>query len=122
MKGIIIFTILLCSGCASMEASLSPEFRYGQLYGLKEALNNAASQCDSSDAAFTAHYWATTTAHSLKMHAGYLKAGSPQRAQSDELVGQLYALRPANLESAQRCSHFAQAYQTTDRLISLLSN
>ena len=120
---IIIFSLLLISGCAAtMETAFSPEIRYGQLYALEGALSNASSDCSDEDAAFTATYWASATVANISNHSKFLETGSVQQTKSKELVIQLYSLQYDTTNSASHCQQIATAGNTTRELLTLLNN
>ncbi|MEN8169007.1 MAG: hypothetical protein ABFS08_02120 [Pseudomonadota bacterium] len=122
MKGLIFTLSLLLSGCAStMEATFSPELRYGQLYALENALTIAGSNCNDKDAVFTATYWASTTVINISDHSEFLEEGSVERTKSKELVKQLYSLRYVTANEESRCHQIAIAGNATRELLTLLS-
>lgn len=95
-------------GCATLETTLSPEVRYGQIYALEEALNRAASRCDDAEALQLAAYWTSITAMSLADHSRYLEEGSSAHQSAKSLLKQLGQLRVAPDDTA-RCRQFAEA-------------
>ena len=123
MKGLLItLSLVLLSGCAStIEATFSPEVRYGQHYALEDALSTASSDCSDKEAAFTAIYWASTTVGNISDHSEYLKDGSVQQAKSKELVSQLYSLQYQSSYSASHCKQISVAGNTTRELLALLN-
>ncbi len=122
MKVIMIsLSLLLLGGCASMEQTLTPEVRYGQLYALQGALTIASHDCSDREAAFTASYWASTTAANIDEHSQFLETGSAEQLKSRELVKRLYALSYLAYHDAASCKQFALAGDTTRELLSLLT-
>lgn len=123
MKGILItMSLLLLSGCATMESAFSPQLRYGQLYALESALTTAGNQCDDEEAAFTATHWATSTVTNISDHSKLLHTDSAPYAKSKQLVKQLYSLQYDATNSASHCQQIAMAGTTTRELITLLNN
>ncbi len=123
MKALFITASLaLLSGCAStIEATFSPEVRYGQLYALENALSTASSDCNDREASFTATYWASTTVGNIADHSKYLETDSLQQIKSKELVAQLYSLQYDANNVASHCQQIEIAGKTTRELLALLN-
>lgn len=118
LLGTLLATLLL-AGCSSMERLISPELRYGQLYSLHDALQDAARQCDAAPRQ-RADYWAVTAAANLQRHRSFLTEEEVLR-KTDELLSQLYALRWQAGAETGSCDSYRSAGQVTAELLALLN-
>lgn len=118
---LIGISLLLLSGCASMEQAISPEMRFGQLYALEGALTEASMDCGNPEASHTATYWASSTVTTLREYSRFLQSDSAAHLKSRELVKQLNTLAYHHGSEQLQCERLAQAGDTARELLHLLT-
>lgn len=117
-----IVSLLVVSGCSTLETALPPEVRYGQLYALEEALTHAAARCDDTVTTHRAAYWAQSTAMNIADHSRYLDEGSNALQSARRLVSELGQLRVPAPDDITTCQQYANAAATTREVLASLTH
>ncbi len=110
---------LLSAGCATLEASIPQEVRYGKLYSLEESLATAAGDCGNPDAVHAGRYWADLVGHDLSEHMRFLDQQGESYQRAEGLMASLDRLQYSRGEAL--CEALGESRRDTQRLLSALA-
>ncbi len=101
---LIIMAVLGFSGCNNMNASMD-NIKYGKLYTMLEALDNAAQNCTDETARLRAVEWIVIGYHDLDNSRSYMDKRSHQYQSTRSLMRSLSTISSRRISNVEKLCH-----------------
>jgi len=115
-----ILSMLVLSGCSTLNTMIPDEVKYGQLYTLEEVMVDASVQCGDESNRVIANEWAKQVSGSLGEHISYLDEESSAYIEAKILLKDLAKVR--NNPNSDSCENYQMVAMHTQSLMIALNS
>ena len=122
IKAVTVLTItLLATGCNTMSVNMN-SIKYGQLYTMQEALEEAATDCHNQNTLTRAMNWVVIGYNDLENSRKHMDKRSVKYAETRSMMQTLSPISARRVDSNKLCKQMARAAKQSQHYLANIDN